>query len=264
MKARGVGLSYRQAYQDDLEFIKEEVDFLEIVPELFKNDESELLKLSNMFEIFPHSLSLSVGTDYELSMEKILQYKKFLEITQSDCISDHLCLSNAGETELLDFIPTPFTEEAINIVGKKSDKIKKECDLPLILENITYLFEWPESEMNEITFITEILKHDNTYLLLDVTNLYINSYNLKYDPFQFIDKLPIEKIKYLHVSGCHKNKEILIDSHSQPINKEVWELLDYIKNKFPIEGVILERDINYSSYNDVKNDIDKLKEWFYA
>lgn len=118
--------------------------------------------------------------------------------------------------------------------------------------------------MSEIEFIKKMLKHDNIYLLFDVTNLYINSINLGFNAIDYIDELPREKIKYLHVSGCHESSGMLVDSHSQPINKEVWDLLEYIKIKFPIEGVILERDINYESYNDVRADINKLKEWHYS
>ncbi|WP_234399705.1 DUF692 family multinuclear iron-containing protein [Paenibacillus popilliae] len=96
-------------------------------------------------------------------------------------------------------------------------------------------------------------------MLLDITNLYINSVNFKYNACNFFDNLPKDKINVVHISGFKNEPGFLIDSHSEPLNKEVLALLNYVLKKAPVEKVILERDLNLESLNDVRNDLEIVK-----
>ena len=40
-------------------------------------------------------------------------------------------------------------------------------------------------------------------------------------------------------------------------------IIKYIIKKAPVKGVILERDLNYQNYHDVKNDIKIIKSLVY-
>jgi uncharacterized protein len=266
MEAKGIGLSFRTPFLKDIDLIREDLDFLEVVTEKYylEKNKEELNYLSNNFPIFPHSLSLSIGTTGDLSEKKLDNISEFVRSTNASCFSDHLAISKAADIELLDFLPIAFTEESLQNISKKVDIFINRVNKPLYLENITYILNWPNHEYTEIEFWTKLLNSSNVGMLFDVTNLYINAYNHKYDPYEFIDRLPTEKVHYLHVSGCtkSKNKDMLVDSHSQPINKEVWKLLEYTKKKMPIKGVILERDLNFNNYQDIAEDIRGLKELF--
>jgi len=64
----------------------------------------------------------------------------------------------------------------------------------LILENITFSVTLPGAEMPEAEFIGEVLERTDCGLLLDVTNLHVNSVNHGYDPLAFLDALPMERV----------------------------------------------------------------------
>ncbi|MCR3917447.1 DUF692 domain-containing protein [Bacillus licheniformis] len=262
----GVGLSFRQNFFKDLDVIKQDVDFLEIISERYfdKKNEEELNTIRNYFPLIPHGLSLSIGTYEPLSKKKEKQISNLLAELQINSYTDHLAMSSVKDIELLDFFPVMYKEETFEFLINKYDQLKKGRLKNLYLENITYTFNWHNNDFSELDFWYKLLNETNIGMLLDVSNLYINSINHKYDPYAFFDKLPKDKINYLHVAGFIRNKYgFLIDSHSKPVHKEVWKLAEYIIKKAPVKGVILERDLNYQNYHDVKNDIKIIKSLVY-
>ncbi|EQM25163.1 hypothetical protein N399_01125 [Bacillus licheniformis CG-B52] len=72
----GVGLSFRQNFFKDLDVIKQDVDFLEIISERYfdKKNEEELNTIRNYFPLIPHGLSLSIGTYEPLSKKRKNKY----------------------------------------------------------------------------------------------------------------------------------------------------------------------------------------------
>ena len=61
--------------------------------------------------------------------------------------------------------------------------------------------------MGEAEFIHRIVTESGCHLLLDINNVYVNSFNHKYDPYDFLQKLPLEKVSYMHIAGHEKVAE---------------------------------------------------------
>ncbi len=135
-------------------------------------------------------------------------------------------------------------------------QVKKLINVPLILENITYSFRYPFSEMEEVEFLKILLEETDCGLLLDVTNLYINSVNHQYDWRKFLDKLPTERIVQLHFVGGHRNGNHLIDSHSQKTPNEIWEIFKEVCQRAEIQGAILERDENFPPFDEILEELE--------
>ncbi len=262
---KGVGLSFRQTFFDELDIIKKDVDFLEIISERYfteKNTE-ELKVLAKQFPLIPHGLSLSIGTYERLPKKKEKQISNLLTELKTDSYTDHLALSSVKDIELLDFFPAMYKDETLEFLKNKHKQLKENSLNNLYLENITYTFNWHNNDYTELDFWCKVLNETEIGMLLDVSNLYINSVNHKYDPYAFFDRLPKDKINYLHVAGFISNMYgFLVDSHSEPVDSEVWKLAEYIIKKAPVQGVILERDLNCNNYHDVQNDIKIIKSLF--
>lgn len=69
----------------------------------------------------------------------------------------------------------------------------------------------PGAEMTEAQFLTEIVERSDCGLLLDITNLYINSVNHDNDICSFLEQLPLEQVVQLHFVGGHWHDGVLID-----------------------------------------------------
>ena len=116
--------------------------------------------------------------------------------------------------------------------------------LPFLLENITYYLD-VESELTESEFITAVVQQADCGLLLDLTNVYINSVNHGFDPFDFLAQLPLERVLQAHLAGGEWQGSTMIDSHALSVNEEVWCLLEFVLSRSPVKGILIERDQNF-------------------
>jgi len=118
----------------------------------------------------------------------------------------------------------------------------------------------PNSKMDEVNFITEIIERADCGLLLDVNNLYVNSINHQYDPYEFLDKIPKNRIVEVHLAGCDYRQDLLIDTHASKIKKEVLTIFEYICKKSDINGVVIERDSNLNNFSELVEEIRLVRE----
>ncbi|MFX6213503.1 DUF692 family multinuclear iron-containing protein, partial [Acinetobacter baumannii] len=128
--------------------------------------------------------------------------KSFLEQYHVPIYSEHLSYTNDGGY-LYDLLPIPMTEAAVKYVAERILRVQDILGKRLVIENVsTYLM--PNAEMSEAEFIREVIQHADCDLLLDVNNVYVNSINHGSDAFGFIQKMPKERIRYLHIAGHEK------------------------------------------------------------
>jgi uncharacterized protein (UPF0276 family) len=145
----------------------------------------------------------------------------------------------------------PFTREALRVLIRNIATAQRAIPTPLIVENISFTLTWPGAEMSEPEFLTRLVEETGCGLLLDVTNLYINSRNHGYDPRAYLEALPREHIVQLHFVGEESADGSLIDSHSRPTTPPIWKLLEEVLALAPVKGAILERDDCLPSFEEL-------------
>jgi uncharacterized protein len=262
----GVGIGFREIFRADLFLHQSEVDFLEITADHYfhtnqrKLDELELLK--QHFPLIPHGLNLSLGSAEGIDESYLEKFAELVEIVKPPWFSEHLCFTKSGGKEIGHLAPVPYTNEAIRVFVNNITRVKRKINAPLILENITYLMRFPSSEMSESTFITKILEETDCGLLLDVTNLYINSKNFGFDWRKFLDELPMERVVQLHFVGSHKHKNLLIDAHADKTGDEIWEVFREVCRRADVKGAVLERDENFPPFTEILEEIETAKGLF--
>lgn len=199
-----------------------------------------------------HALKLSVASP-EAPNEKYMEALKSIAFENGALsISDHLGFTrdvNDG-VEMGHFCPPPFTDAALSCTCRNIEIIQKYFgDIRFYVENIAYLFQW-DGTMTEAEFLKKVLALTGCGLLLDVTNVYANSINFGYDPYDFIaDVMPVAKNVQFHLAGgfYDERSEMYIDSHSHPIPDPVWDLYRFALEQGgdKISAVFIERDQNF-------------------
>ena len=102
-----------------------------------------------------------------------------------------------------------------------------------------------QPQMSEIEFINAVLEEADCDLLLDVNNIYVNSVNHRYDPYEFLRALPGERIAYGHIAGhFNEAEDLVIDTHGADVISGVWDLLDKAYELYGVFPTLLERDFN--------------------
>jgi uncharacterized protein (UPF0276 family) len=90
----------------------------------------------------------------------------------------------------------PRTSEALEIICENVAIAQRRLPVPLALEHVAALVEWPDPEMSEMQFICELLERTDALLLLDLSNLHANAHNHGFDAVTALDELPLKRIAY--------------------------------------------------------------------
>lgn len=259
----GIGLGFREQFRAGIFLNQDKIDFLEITTDHYldakpsKLDELKLLK--EHFPLIPHSLELSLGSAEGIDEDYLEKVAEIVEFVEPEWFSDHLCFTRSGGVKIGHLAPVPYTKEAVNVFVKNITKVKSRIKTPLILENITYLVQFPSSEMQESAFIKTILEETGCGLLLDVTNLYINSQNFGFDWRKFLDEIPLERVVQLHFVGSNRWGKRFIDAHASRTEVEIWKVFAEVAQRCEIKGAILERDENFPPFTEILEEIDEAR-----
>jgi uncharacterized protein (UPF0276 family) len=259
----GVGLGYRTVFKSDLFLHRPRVDFLELIADHFLNcsseKEAELELLRDHFPLIPHGLNLSLGSAEGIDEMYLRKLAALVKKLDPPWWSEHIAFTGAGGVSIGHLSPLPFIREAIDVFCRNVARVREAIEHPLILENITYTVNVPGGEMTESDFLCEILQRTGCGLLLDVTNLYTNAANHGYDPVEFLQQLPLERIVQLHFVGGTESEGLLIDSHSQATPEPVWSLLETVVSRARVRGMILERDENIPAFSEILAELDRAR-----
>lgn len=260
-----VGIGYRKDFSK--EFLNSTIlkpDFIEVAPENWMDIggfwKQEFKKVLNQYPLYCHGLSLSIGSPEGIDINFVKKVKQFLQETNAVLYSEHLTFSKVDNAHLYDLFPIPFTEEAIKKVVDNILQVQDILGRRLVLENGSY-YTVLKSEMTEAEFINEIIHQADCEMLLDVNNVYVNAFNHQYNAKDFINQLPLEKVKYMHMAGhLQVNDHLIIDTHGASIIDPVYELFEHTCQLLPQDiPVLLERDFNIPSMQELQLEIDQLK-----
>lgn len=258
-----VGIGFREQFRADMFLNREKIDFLEITADHYLDASpkkiEELKLLRDHFPLIPHSLELSLGSAEGIDEEYLEKVAGLVEFVQPEWFSDHFCFTRSGGVKIGHLAPVPFTREAVRVFVNNISKVKKRIKTPLILENISYLVRFPSSEMPEAEFIKTILEETDCGMLLDVTNLYVNSKNFGFDWRSFLDEIPLNRVVQLHFVGSRKHHERWIDAHADRTENEIWNVFAEVVKRCAIRGAILERDENFPSFGEILEELEKAR-----
>lgn len=257
----GIGLR-RGSLMREIEATQPDLDFLEVAPENWMRlggaVKRQFEALLSRYPLYLHGLSLSVGGPAPLDRDFIHALKKFINRYQPVIYSEHLsfCSDNA---HLYDLMPIPFTRAAVRHVVERIHAVQDILGQRLTLENVSY-YTAPDAEMNELEFLTEILQQADCDLLLDVNNVYVNSVNHQYDPKAFLDSLPVERVRYLHVAGhLQLSADLIVDTHGAAVADPVWDLLAHTYTRFGAVPTLLERDFDIPPLADLMQEVAQIR-----
>jgi uncharacterized protein len=136
--------------------------------------------------------------------------------------------------------------------------------VPLALENIAALLDWPDAELEEGAFLAELCERTGVGLVLDVANLHACAVNLGRDPARVLDDLPLERVAYVHAAGGITAADGLYhDTHAHPLTEPVLDLLADLLGRAAAVGtrpaVMLERDDRFPSDEDLAAELLLLR-----
>jgi len=260
----GAGLGLRRALLGPLSSVTpEQINFMEVAPENWIGVGGRLGKdfrsYTERFDFMCHGLSLSIGSPDPLDTSFVKEVGKFMREHGVKAYSEHLSFCS-NEGHMYDLMPIPFTEEAVHYVAQRIQIVQDIIEQPLIIENVS-AYAQPGKEMEEIDFLKAVIDESGCRLLLDVNNVFVNSTNHGFDAREYIRKIPVDRISYLHIAGHYEEaKDLLVDTHGASVKQDVWDLLDFTYQQHGAIPTLLERDFNIPSVAELISEIDMIKQ----
>lgn len=264
-----VGIGYRAPIGDWTRANLDRFDVLEITVDhcLYNgpSQQSAIFDLVDRIPLTAHGVALSIGTDVPLDLGYLDRVAAVVERLKAPAYSEHLAFTRVPGRDLANLLPVPKTEAIAEAIIAKVRTVQSHIRVPFLLENITYVFEWPDSNLSDAEFLNLICRETGAGLLLDVENLYLNAHNHGFDPYEFLDALPAGLVQEVHMAGGVDVREdflerpILADTHSHPIPAETLDLLDHVLARHTPAAIILERDDRLDAAEEILDDIARIR-----
>jgi uncharacterized protein (UPF0276 family) len=241
---------------------RNDLEFVEIVAENWSVKElpAPLIKLHNRGTVvIPHGVSLSLGGASLPDLKRIKRLNELAQRFDSPFVSEHIAFVRGKSLDSGHLLPVPRTRSAVKVLVENISYCKEHLAVPLVLENIAYLCDWKNSELDEAEFVCEILEATDSMLLLDVANLMANSLNHNFDAVEFLKKIPLRRIAYVHVAGGIMRDGLYHDTHAHPVPRGVHELLTRLCELKRPPMVMLERDDSFPQAEIINAELDAIK-----
>ncbi|WP_339453081.1 MNIO family bufferin maturase [Pseudomonas sp. EA_5y_Pfl2_R50] len=260
----GYGLGLRSAYYQQILEESPDVDWFEVVSENFMVQGGKALyyldAVAERYPLVMHGVSLSIGGPHALDTDYLQQLKRLAVRVKPAWISDHLCWSRGNAHQLHDLLPLPYTEESLDYIAARVAQVQDVLQRPLVLENVSSYVRAASDDFTEWEFLAALSRKSGCELLLDVNNVYVSSRNHGFDPWTFIQGLPVEKVRQLHLAGHSDYGDYVIDTHDQPVSDPVWALYQRTLERFGAVATLLERDDHFPPFGELLDELRKARE----
>lgn len=204
--------------------------------------------------VIPHGVKLSLGGAEPVDAQRVEHFARAAAVTGAPVVSEHIAFVRAGGLEAGHLLPLPRTREAVDAMVANVKVVQSTLDVPLALEPIASLVEWPDGELTEREFLTEILHRTGALLLLDIANVYANALNRREDPIALLNGIPWDRVAYVHVAGGEVVDGLYHDTHVHAVPDEVLALVREIR---PV-AAMLERDGRYPPAGELRRELDAI------
>ncbi|WP_200307718.1 DUF692 domain-containing protein [Streptomyces adelaidensis] len=245
------------------------VDWVEVVAEnVCPGHISEsLLRLRERgVTVVPHGVSLGLGGADRPDEQRLRSLAERAEALGAPLVTEHIAFVRAGgaltASPLLEaghLLPVPRTRDALAVLCEHVRIAQDALPVPLALENIAALINWPGEEMTEGQFLYDLVDRTGVRLLIDVANLHTNHVNRGEDPAKALEELPVEAIAYVHVAGGFERDGVWHDSHAHPVPRQVLDILADLTSRVTPPGVLLERDDNFPEPGELVRELGAIR-----
>lgn len=261
----GTGIGLRVPHYNHILSEKPAVDWFEIISENYMvrggRPLAVLDAILEQYQVVQHGVGLYPGGAKGIDMDHLRRLKTLVKRTGTPWISDHLCWGSVDGSMSHDLLPLPYTFEAARKTAENLRIAQDFLEVPLAMENVSSYAEFNDDEMNEWEFLSEVVELADVGILLDVNNIYVSSVNHGFDPMEYVDFVPAERVAQIHIAGHSRYQRFIIDTHDHPVIDPVWKLYARAIERCGPTATLLEWDASIPSFEEVWTEAKKSEAW---
>ena len=264
----GVGIGLRIPHYQHILSRKPVVDWFEVISENYMIDGGRPLRILDeildQYRVVQHGVSMYFGSAQPLSREHLKRLKTLVQRTKTPWLSDHLCWGSVDGSYSHDLLPIPYTFEAVRTTAERIRNAQDFLEVPIAVENVSSYAEFHESTMTEWEFLNEVVEAADCGILLDVNNIYVSSQNHTFNPFDYVNSVPAERVAQIHIAGHSKFEKYILDTHDHAPIDPVWDLYARAIERCGPTATLLEWDDNIPSFDEVHREALKATKFLDA
>jgi hypothetical protein len=201
-----------------------------------------LLKVREQYPVSLHGVGMGLASSTPPDWNHLSSLRRLCDAVEPAAVSEHLSWNATDGIVINDLLPFPYTQVSLSCVAIRVDQVQERLGRQLLIENLSSYLSFTSSEMNEGEFLAELSRRTGCGILLDINNLYVNSRNLGMDAKSYIQKLPADAVLEYHLAGHSVQDGCLVDTHSDKVCAEVWDLYQFVLQNIGPRPTLIEWD----------------------
>lgn len=243
---QGVGIGLRADHYAVIEQTRSPVPWFEVLIDNYLGKGGSawqhLETIRREYPISFHAVGLSPGGSDPLDRHYLAQLREAIVHFEPVQVSDHLCWTSSYGYQSHDLLPLPYTDEAVRHVAQRIAVIQDILDRPLLIENVSSYLQYRASQMPEWEFLVAVAETADCAILLDINNIYVSACNHAFDAGHYLQAVPTERVREMHLAGYEDHHSHLLDTHSRPVQAPVWSLYEQALQRFGPVPTLIEWD----------------------
>lgn len=257
----GIGVGYRVPHYREVVEEQPEMDWFEVLSENFMVDGGSprhwLRELAKHYPLVLHGVATSLGGEGD--PEHLRRLVELVREVRPPWISDHLCFTGSHSANAHDLLPLPYTLEVRDHVIRRIQQVSRAVDVPYAVENVSSYLTWKASDVPEWQFLTQVVEGADCGILLDVNNIFVSSVNHGFEPLEYIDNIPLDRVMQIHLAGHSIQEGYRLDTHDGPVCDEVWDLYAAIIERMGSVSTLIEWDGNVPSFARLQEEANRAR-----
>lgn len=244
IQACGIGL--RAQHIDQILAEKPAIPWLEILTDNHliagSVQQEYVIEVAEHYPLTFHGVGMSLGSVDPLNRDYFKKIKALADRINPAWISDHLCWSSVHGLVTHDLLPLPYDEETLKHLASRILQAQDLLERPLMIENVSSYLQYQHSDLSEWEFLSALAALADCKLLLDVNNIYVNSFNHGFDALDYLNAIPAACVQEIHLAGYEDRGTHLLDTHGFPVSDAVWSLYEAALRRFGAVPTLIEWD----------------------
>jgi uncharacterized protein (UPF0276 family) len=269
------GIGLRSPHHDAVIVERPDVGWLEAHTENYFHAGSPaaqaLERARSLYPLSLHGVGLALGSADPIDREHLIAVRHAIRHFEPVLVSEHACWGHVDGQHFNDLLPLPYTDEAVEHLAGRLREVQDFLGRQILIENLSAYVAFAQSQLGEGEFLAAVAARSGCALLLDVNNVYVNAHNLGLEPQGFLDALPVDAVREIHVAGHSRRRigahELLIDDHGSSVPDAVWELYRCALRRFGPVPTLIEWDTRIPALDVVVREArtaDAIREQIHA
>lgn len=254
------GIGWRHPHYGELLERQPAIGFLEVHSENFFADGGAALEVLRQgranYPVSLHGVGLSLGSAAGIDAWHLARLARLVEQVEPVRVSDHASFargkfrsgSGLRDVHAADLLPVPFSAQALDVMAANVQQVQERLRRPISVENLSAYVCWPDQELAEPAFLSELARRTGCGLLVDVNNIYVNARNHGSDADACLTAIPPSLVAEIHLAGFDASGPCLIDTHGAAVAPEVWALYGRALRRFGRVPTLIEWDTDIPEF----------------